>query len=146
MPISKPKRQTLWALGIFLILVFCSFFMLFHSLLTADAYFIVKIILAPVILVIALIVTGKFIESFKTVNFDKNKIDVLYHVSRKKMRIPIKEVLGWKQEVVGTKNGDFKEVKILYGNKKMLKLSNKENSNYDKVIAWLKSKIKVKSN
>jgi hypothetical protein len=144
MLVSKPKRQTLVALGIFLVLVFCSFFMLFHSLLTSESYFIWKIVLAPIILVIGMIVLGKFIESFKTVTFDKNKLDVLYHFSRKKMRIQVKEILGWREEVVQTKSGDFREVKILMADKKILKLSNRENSNYERVITWLRNKIKTK--
>jgi len=144
MLISTPKRQTLFALGIFIVLVFCSFFFLFHSLLTSESYFVWKLILAPIILVIGLLVLGKFIESNKTVKFDKNKIDVLYHISRKKLRIQVKEILGWRQEVVETKNGDFREVKILFGKKKILKLSNRENNNYEKSISWLKTKIKAK--
>lgn len=144
MPVAKPKRQTTVALVIFLVLVFCSFFMLFHSLLTTETYFAVKLILAPIVLVIGLLVLGKFIASVKTVTFDKNRIDVDYHISGKKVRIAVKEILGWREETVGTKNGDFRELKILYGKKKVLKISNRENTSYEPAVKWLRNKVKVK--
>ena len=38
--------------------------------------------------------------------------------------------------------GEFREVKILYTKKKILKLSNRENTEYDAVVKYLKKKAK----
>ncbi|MFY0598270.1 MAG: hypothetical protein JXR03_01275 [Cyclobacteriaceae bacterium] len=144
MIVSKPKSNTSIALGIFLILTFVVFFMLLGSLISNPEYFIAKLILTPIVLVIALIVMSKFLGSLKAVFLGKDKIEVLYLITRVRFSVPVKEVLGWREEVVKTKNGDFREVKILYIKKKILKLSNKENTEYDKVIKYLKQKVKIK--
>ena len=144
MIVSKPKTQTLTALTIFLVLIFAVFFMLLNSLLTDPSYFIVKLILTPVVLVIGLLVLGKLLGAIKVVRIGDNKIEVFYPISRMRTIINVPNVLGWKEEVVNTKNGEYREVKILYTKKKILKLSNRENTEYDAVVKYLKKKVKFK--
>lgn len=143
MIVSKPRYQTLFALGVFLILVFGSFFLLLNSLLASpESFFIIKIILAPITLVIALLVLSKFIAAIKVVKIGNNKISIFYLISRSKAEIGINDIKGWNEEVVKTKQGDYKEIKILFGKKKILKLSNKENTEYEKVVNYLNTKAK----
>ena len=144
MIVSKPKTQTLTALTIFLVLIFAAFFMLLNSLLTEPSYFIVKLILTPVVLVIGLLVLGKLLGAIKVVRVGDNKIEVFYPISRMRTNIQVPNLLGWKEEVVKTKNGEYREVKILYTKKKILKLSNRENTEYDAVVKYLKKKVKFK--
>ncbi|MEQ9302529.1 MAG: hypothetical protein RJQ14_01335 [Marinoscillum sp.] len=144
MIISKPKTQTLTALSLFLILIFASFFLLLNSLLKDEAYFIFKLILAPIVLVIGLLVMGKLLGAIKVVKLGDNKMEAFYPITRMRIKIDVKDILGWREEVVKTKNGEFREVKILFTKKKILKLSNRENSEYDAVIKYLKKKVKVK--
>ncbi len=144
MIVSKPKTQTLTALTIFLVLIFAAFFMLLNSLLTEPSYFIVKLILTPVVLVIGLLVLGKLLGAIKVVRVGDNKIEVFYPISRIRTNIQVPNLLGWKEEVVKTKNGEYREVKILYTKKKILKLSNRENTEYDAVVKYLKKKVKFK--
>ncbi|MEP4531920.1 MAG: hypothetical protein ABJ004_02460 [Cyclobacteriaceae bacterium] len=143
MIVSKPKSNTTVALGVFLVLIFVVFFFLLNSLISVPDYFIFKLVLTPIVLVIGLIVLSKFLGSLKVVTLGKDKITVLYLITRMRISIDVSQVLGWREEVVKTKNGDFREVKILYTKKKILKLSNKENTEYDKVIQYLKKKVKV---
>ncbi|GAA5034536.1 hypothetical protein GCM10011506_29570 [Marivirga lumbricoides] len=143
MIISKPRYQTLFALGVFLILVFGSFFLLLNSLLSSpESFFILKIILAPLTLVIALLVLSKFIAAIKVVKIGNNKINITYLISRSKAEIAIADIKGWTEEIVKTKQGDYKEIKILFGQKKILKLSNKENTEYERVVKYLNAKAK----
>lgn len=144
MIISKPKTQTLTALSLFLILIFASFFLLLNSLIKDEAYFIIKLILAPIVLVIGLLVMGKLLGAIKVVKLGDNKMEAFYPITRMRIKIDVKDILGWREEVVKTKNGEFREVKILFTKKKILKLSNRENSEYDAVIKYLKKKVKVK--
>ncbi|MEP0365420.1 MAG: hypothetical protein ABJN36_08060 [Cyclobacteriaceae bacterium] len=143
MIVSKPKSNTTVALGVFLVLIFVVFFFLLNSLISVPDYFIFKLVLTPIVLVIGLIVLSKFLGSLKVVTLGKDKITVLYLITRMRISIDVSQVLGWREEVVKTKNGDFCEVKILYTKKKILKLSNKENTEYDKVIQYLKKRVKV---
>ena len=96
------------------------------------------------VLVIGLLVLGKLLGAIKVVKFGDNKIVAFYPISRMRTTINVPDVLGWHEEVVKTKNGDFREVKILYTKKKILKLSNRENTEYDAVVKYLKKKVKFK--
>ena len=143
MIVSKPITKTLTALSIFLILIFGSFFLLLSSLLSGESYFIFKLILAPLTLVIGLLVLGKLLAAIKIVKIGDNRIIVFYPITRMKVDIKVPDILGWREEVIKTKNGEFREVKILYTKKKILKLSNRENTEYDAVMKYLKKKVKV---
>lgn len=143
MIISKPKSNTITALTIFLVLVFTSFFMVLNSLLSEQSYFIIKLILAPVLLAIGLLVLGKLLGAIKVVKMGQDTINVFYPITRMRIKIGVKDVLGWREEVIKTKSGFYREVKILYTKKKILRLSNKENTEYDQVVKYLKKKIKI---
>ena len=118
--------------------------MLLNSLLTEPSYFIVKLILTPVVLVIGLLVLGKLLGAIKVVRVGDNKIEVFYPISRMRTNIQVPNLLGWKEEVVKTKNGEYREVKILYTKKKILKLSNRENTEYEAIVKYLKKKVRFK--
>lgn len=143
MTVSKPKTNTLTALSLFLILIFGSFFLLLGSLLRDGSYFYVKLILAPLVLVIGMIVLGKLLSNIKIVKFGNNVIEVFYPISRMRLKIDVAHILGWHEEVIKTKNGEFRELKILYTKKKILKLSNRENTEYDEAVKYMKKKVKV---
>lgn len=143
MIVSKPRTNTLTALTVFLILVFGSFFLLLHSLLSNEAYFIFKLILAPIVLVIGLVVLGKLLGAIKVVQFGNNTIEVFYPLTRMRVKINVPDILGWHEEAIKTKNGDFRELKILYTKRKILKISNKENTEYEAAVNYLKKKVKV---
>ena len=145
MIVSKPKTQTLTALTIFLVLIFASFFLLLNSLLKEESFFIAKLVLAPIVLVIGLLVLGKLLGAIKVVKVGDNKIEVFYPISRLRTSIKIGDVLGWHEEVVKTKNGEFREVKVLYSRKKILKLSNRENTEYEAIVNYLRKKVKIKN-
>jgi len=144
MIVSKPKTNTLTALSVFLILIFGSFFILLNSLLKNEAYFIFKLILAPIVLVIGLIVLGKLLGAIKVVKFGNNLIEAFYPITRMRVKISTKDILGWHEEVIKTKNGEYRELKILYSKKKILKISNRENSEYDAAVKYMKKKVKLK--
>ncbi len=144
MIVSKPKFNTAFALGLFLVLTFAAFFWLLNSLLASADYFVFKLILTPLLLVIGLIVLSKFMASLKRVTLGDGKIEVRYLITQMKLSLKVEDVLGWHEEVIKTKGGEFREVKILYSKKKILTLSNKENTEYDRVVKYLKQKVKVK--
>lgn len=142
MIVSKPRVNTVFALSIFLVLVFGSFFLLLDSLLTSESFFIPKLILTPITLVIALLVLGKLLAAIKIVKAGNNRLNIFYPISRSQIDLPLNEIRGWREDVVKTKQGEFKETKILYGKKKVIKLSNKENTEYDNLVKYLNQKAK----
>ena len=142
MIISKPRYQTIFALSVFLVLIFGSFFLLLNSLLTNQAYFIIKLILTPLTLVIALLVLGKLLSAIKIIKAGNNKLNIFYPISRSRIELPLDKIKGWREDVVKTKQGEFRETKILYGRKKVIKLSNKENTAYEHLVKYLSQKAK----
>jgi hypothetical protein len=142
MIVSKPRFNTIFALSIFLVLVFGSFFLLLDSLLSNESYFIVKLILTPITLVIALLVLGKLLGAIKIVKAGNNRLDIFFPISRSRIDLPLEQIKGWREDVVKTKQGEFRETKIVYGNKKVIKLSNKENTEYKKLLKYLNQKAK----
>lgn len=141
---SKPKYQTVFALSIFQILLFGSFFLLLHSLLNNPSFFIIKLILTPIVLVIALLILNKLISGVKIIEAGNNMLKIHHLISRKKYSLSLEQIKGWKEEIVKTKNGDFRETKILFNSKSVLKLSNKENTEYDRLLKYLSQKAKNK--
>jgi len=137
---STPRYQTVFALSIFLFMLFGSFFLLLDSLLNNPQYFIIKLILTPLVLVIGLLILNKLIASVKIIEAGNSQLRVFHPISRKRIKLPIKEIKGWQEEVVKTKNGEFRETKILYGKKNIIKLSNKENTAYEKIVKYLSQK------
>lgn len=143
MIVSKPRYQTLFALGVFLILVFGSFFLLLNSLLKApEQFFILKIITTPLVLVIGLLVLTKFITAIKVIKVGNNKISIKFLISRSVISLNLSDIKAWHEEIVKTKQGDYRETKILYGHKKIIKLSNKENTEYESIVKYLNNKAK----
>lgn len=142
MIVSKPKFNTVFALSLFLVLVFGSFFLLLDSLLKSESFFIIKLILTPITLVIALLVLGKLLAAIKIVKAGNNKLNIFFPISRSRVELPLNEIRGWREDIVKTKQGEFRETKILYGKKKVIKLSNKENSDYEKLVKYLDQKAK----
>jgi len=142
MIVSKPRYQTIFALTIFLVLIFGSFFLLLNSLLASESFFILKLILTPITLVIALLVLSKLLAAIKTVKAGNNQLQIFYPISRARITLPLTDILGWREDVVKTKQGEFRETKILFGKKKVIKLSNKENTEYEKLVQYLNQKAK----
>jgi len=142
MIVSKPRINTVFALSIFLILVFGSFFLLLDSLLNSESFFIVKLILTPITLVIALLVLGKLLAAVKIIKAGNIRLKIFFPISRSRIDLPLNDIKGWREDVVKTKQGQFRETKILYGKKKVIKLSNKENTEYDRLVKYLSQKAK----
>ncbi len=139
---SKPRYQTVFALSVFLLLLFGSFFLLLDSLLNNPQFFILKLILTPLVLVIGLLILNKLIAGVKIIEAGNNQLSIFHPISRKRIKLSVDDIRGWQEEVVKTKNGEFRETKILYGKKHIVKLSNKENTEYDKLIKYLSQKAK----
>jgi len=142
MIVSKPRINTVFALSVFLVLVFGSFFLLLDSLLKSESFFILKLILTPITLVIGLLVLGKLLGALKIVKAGNNRLTIFYPISRSRINLPLGDIRGWREDVVKTKQGEFRETKILYGKKKVIKLSNKENTEYEKLLKYLNQKAK----
>ena len=141
MIVSKPKSQSVFALSLFLIIIMGVVFWLLLDLIRyPESYFLVKIILAPILIVIWIFITVNFYSSSKTIEFGDNKISFKLPFQAKKT-FKINEVRNWKEEKVKTRGNEFKELQITLA-KHQLRISNREHTSYDEVRKYLKKKVK----
>ncbi|MFP4091809.1 MAG: hypothetical protein ACLFUB_03290 [Cyclobacteriaceae bacterium] len=135
MIVSKPKTNTFFALGMFLLLIYAASIYLLYDILSVEEPSLWLIILFVLLLVIALVVSFKFLNSYQTVRLEKNRIEVRRVFGLSKSRLYFKELQFWKEETVKTSNGVFKQISAVFGNNKKFRLANQENDNYEKIAA-----------
>lgn len=144
MIISKPKLSTLFSLGVFLILAY-----------GLAAYFFVQVVQAPtssswmviglgVTAGIAVAVSVKTIMGYKQLFVSKNRLEVRYAFNLLSRKYYFKELAFWKETNIKTFSGQFKELSIHFSNGKSVKLTWQENSNYEKVSAFMQRNYKRK--
>ena len=143
MIVSKPKSQSVFALSLFQVLILAIALWVIADLVRyPESYFLIKLILAPILLVIWVFVAAKFYASLKTIELGDNKISFKLLFQRKRT-YKLTEIQNWKEEIVKTRSGDFKEMQITLG-KQTWKLSNREHTSYDEVRKYLQKKVKRK--
>lgn len=137
MIISKPKVSTLFSLSIFLILAYgLSVYLLLRVLGSSNPSFWITIGMG-VSVGVALAVTFKVITGYKELHVSKNRIDVYAIFSLFKRRYYFKELLSWEETVIKTATGYFKELTLKFKAGRKVKLTLQENSNYEKVKAFM---------
>ncbi len=140
---SKPKSSIMISIGIFLILILAADAWLFNDLIQhPDSYFWLKLILSPILLVIAIAIARKGYTSALRLTIGNNKLTYCYLFGTKKSH-KISEVKSWHEEVVKQKNGEYKRVTMVLSTSRALQLSNQENSNYQQVVNYLRKKVKT---
>lgn len=141
MIVSKAKSSTVVSLSIAVALITATFtWILLDLIYYPEGFFLVKIILTPVLLVISILVLRKFYQILKTVKLGDNKVSVKY-LFQKELLFKISDMNGWKEDVVKTKGGDFKQITFSYG-KTQVKLSNRESTEFEAIRKYLSKKVK----
>lgn len=143
MIVSKPKSQTVFALSLFQVIILAVTIWVIIDLVNhPEAYFLAKLLLAPILLVIWVFVAVKFYVSLKTIEAGDNKISVKFPLKKEQV-YKLADIHGWKEETVKTKGGDFKELQIKVSNQ-LIKISNREHTSYDDLRKYLRKKAKQK--
>ena len=76
--------------------------------------------------------------SYKTITIGKKKITVKFLLRTKSTSYGLNQIDQWKEEVVKTGTGTYKEIDIHWEKRSILKVSKQEYSNYDKMANYLK--------
>lgn len=137
MIVSKPKVSTLFSLSIFLILSY-----------GLSVYLLLKIVESPapsfwatmglgISAGVALAVTFKVVTGYKELYVNKNRVDVHFIFNLFKKRYYFKELMSWEETVIKTGSGYFKELTLKFKSGRKVKLTLQENSNYEKVKAFM---------
>ncbi len=139
---SQPKSTSLVAVGLFLmILVIMAMWLMIALINNPSQYFLLKLILVPLLFVIAIIVSVKTYSSAIFVTAGNNKITYRYLVGLKKTH-KVSDISNWKEEVIKQKNTEYRRLSIQFTNRKKLLLSNQENAEYKELVNYLKKKVR----
>jgi len=137
---SKPNYNTVLSIFIFLTIVMAGFF----TLLTSQNYFVLKLIGTAVLIVIALLIWDRLMKGFKHIRVGDMKFEIVQAITRTKEVYKVDDIKSWQEEVVKGKAGEYREINIQFNNKKPLRISNKETSQYSKITAYLRQKASRK--
>ena len=140
MIVSKPHSRALFAIGVFLILCFALSYYALRPIFAGD-YQWYHLLLVLGILPIALIIMIRQLVNFKIITVGNNEIKVGHPFIFRGYKIDLPEVISWKETIIPTKNGQFRELKI-HSKKNILSLSIQENTKYLEILAYLKKKIR----
>lgn len=141
---SIPKSNSLISIGFFLLAVIAVDIWLFWGLFQyPESYFLFKLILAPTVFVIGIAVAIKSYSSALILTMGNNGLTYRYLFGSDRKH-KITDVTNWQEEVVKRKSSEYRQLSIHLANGKKLKLSNLENTNYDKLVSYLRKKVKAK--
>lgn len=143
MIVSKPKRKTIFALGLSTIITGGGSFYFMNELLNGKTA-IWRYIILSLLLLSTSILLYKLIFNYKVIKISHDVVHVYYPFRLFRSSQPIKALGAWQETVIETKSGIFKELKLVFESKGYVKISNQENSDYDKVLKYIKKKAAKK--
>ena len=144
MIVSKPKRGTIFSLGIVTIVVIGGLFYAVNKFQGLESPETWRYIIIAVLLVTASLLLHKLLFNYKVLKIGENKLHVYYPFRFFKTVQELKDLGAWQETIINTNKTEFRQLKIVFLTKGYVKISNQENSEYDKVIKYLKKKAPKK--
>ena len=143
MIISKPKFSALSAIGVFLVLCYSLGLVNLGILLDgASKWYNYAIVVS--LLPLATVILIKQVIGYKIVVLKNQSFRIRRPFIFKSYSFKTKDIQSWKETIVKTRNGNFKELSIYPQNNPVLKLTLQENSNYDIIKGYLQKKLPKK--
>lgn len=144
MIVSRPKRQTIFSLGVFTVLILTGLVVSWQQLMRLQEVPTWRYILVGVLLITASLLLHKLIFNYKVIKISHDKVHIYYPFRFFKTVQDIKDLGAWQETIVDTKKSTFKQLKLVFVDKGFVKISNQENSEYDKVYKYIKRKASKK--
>ena len=142
MIVSKPKKQALFAIGVFTLICFGLGGYNFMLISQGSSWFF-NYLMAIVFLLIAHVLMLRLMFNYKIISIGDNKIQVWYPLRFRTIRAPLKEMEHWEETIIQTKTGVFKQLEVVYPTR-TIKMSIQENSRYQEAVDYLKKKVAQK--
>jgi len=144
MIISKPKRSTIFSLGMVTVIVISGLFYSVNKVRAIESPATWQYIIIIVLLLTASLLLHKLLFNYKVLKIGENKFHVYYPFRFFKTVQNLKDLGAWQETIINTNKTEFRQLKIVFITKGYVKISNQENSEYDKVIKYLKKKAPKK--
>jgi len=141
MIVSKPKISTLFSISIFLALAFGLFIYGLIQVHKSDSRVLWMILIytsGP----IAMVVLIKVLTGLRFVRAGKDKIEIFYPFKFSTVRFDGQDLQAWKHQSIKTYGGLYEEITWQLKSGKHFSVSRQENSEYDKLLKYMKSKFK----
>ncbi|PIB36066.1 hypothetical protein BFP72_12010 [Reichenbachiella sp. 5M10] len=141
MIISKPKTNTLISISIFLAIAFG---LLLYGILSIEeaeskmAWYILIYTSGP----IGIVVLIKVLTGLKTMRISKEKFDLHIPFQLKRIKFDSKDIEKWSYSTIKTYGGQYEEVIWRLKSGKQFGLSKQENTEFEKVLRYMKRKLK----
>ncbi len=143
MIISKPKRNTIFSLTVFTVI--CGFGSLyFLRQILSDPEGTWRYIVLGILVLTTTILLSKLLFGYKVIKISHDKVHIYYPFRFFKTVQDIGNLGAWQETIITTNKTEFKQLKLVFLNKGYVKLSNQENSDYDKVYKYIKRKAPKK--
>lgn len=144
MIISRPKRQTVFSLGVFTAVILVGLVYSWMQLIKLQQVPTWRYIVVGILLLTASLLLHKLIFNYKVIKISHDKVHVYYPFRFFRSVQDIKDLGAWQQTIIDTKKSEFRQLKLVFVNKGYVKISNQENSEYDKVYKYIKRKAPKK--
>ncbi|MEN8248602.1 MAG: hypothetical protein ABFS32_06695 [Bacteroidota bacterium] len=139
MIVSKPKKQALFSIGVFILIsIGLGGYNLILILKGSDWFF--NYIMAIVFLSAGAIFLLRQLLNYKIISIGKDKIQTWHPLRFSTFRVSLNEVVEWEETIIQTKTGVYKQLDIRLSNR-TIKLSVQENTHYQEVVNYLKKKL-----
>lgn len=140
MIVSKPKVSSLFSLGVFLLISYGTVIFSAVQILTLPYPAFYYYLLLVIIGAISLYVTYKVVTNFKYITVGKEKMEIYFPLIRKRYLISLTSLTSWKETVIKSAAGTYKELEFRFQNNHVIKMTIQENSNYDKIFQYFQKK------
>ena len=138
MLVSKPNIKTLFSLLVFLAVDFGLLAYLYLvPLQELGAPFYLQLLMG-ILGLVALIILWKIVGAYKILSIQKKKIKVRYPLRTGSFESHLNNLVNWQETIIKTNNTQFKELKMKFEPDNVVKISLQENTNYGKVLDFLK--------
>ncbi len=138
MIVSKPKKQALFSLGVFILI--CLGLGSYNLLLLwRGSTWFFNYLMAAIFVPLGLVLLLRQLFNYKIVSLGNNKIQVWYPLRWRVRRWPLADLRYWQEVIIQTRTGVFKQLEIQFADG-MVKISNQENTSYPQVMQYLQKK------
>jgi len=140
MIVAKPKISTLFSLSIFILLCFLVSGYAIGYMLSGKSIEWYHYTLAIIFFPIGLGLLFRMLLGYRVVRVGKEKFEVHFPSRFTTRTYKLKDISQWKETAVKTVSGTFKEVEILFNDRKKITVSIQEHTDYKPLIKYLQKK------
>ncbi|WP_194777605.1 hypothetical protein [Pararhodonellum marinum] len=141
----KPKKGTYISLGLVVLILIVGLSFLLNDFATKGsfglAFYLISTSLITLVLLMLLV---KMMAGYRFLSAGQGKIQVRLPLKGINKSYPVEGILAWQEELVEVNKRKFKQLTIVFEDKKSFSISNQEHSSYEELVKYLHQKAPKK--